>query len=367
MLEFHTTDRPAPLHLHEGLTRYLRQTPVTPDPLNDIDYAALGDRARARYDRARIVYLSGGIFLNTPDVVAAKKLVTQCFAENSGRNSGHVGMMIDGESTLGKTTLCKGLMRYVYAQWTKYVDPLIEDLNPIPVVYVEVPAGATAKSLMATFAEFFGMNVRSGESMVSIRSRVVQMLNASGTQLVVVDELHNLADRTVGNGETVDLLKTLHNDVPATFVYAGIDLTTDGSLLNGPRGRQLSGRFTRLPLTRINVATDDGKARWLSIIRGFEKSLPLRHHEVGSLTELAPYLYSRTGGSIGSLARLITGAAIETITDPDITIERVDVDLLETRTLDIAAETFRDANPCHVATRTSRPRAAATRPVGVRA
>lgn len=349
MIQFHTNDRPAALHRMEDLDRYL-STPITvPEAIDDAAYQRMSSADRAAYDRSRVLYLSGGIVIDTPQVSRARLLLTQHFAENAGRNSGHAGLMLSGDSTVGKTTTCKALMRYVHSQYDKQY-PDFRKHGRVPVVYIEVPAGSTGKLLMKTFADFFGLTVRSGESMVSIRTRVVDLLNDAGTQLIVVDELHNLMGGTRQNGESVDVLKNLHNDLAATFVYAGIDLM-DSALLTGARGRQISGRFTALEMTRLDVTDAEDRATWIRLITKLEKMLPLRHHEAGTLKTLAPYLYERTSGSIGSLSRLITGAAIETIMNPNITKETLDKDLLETRVLDIAAETARKARALRAATR----------------
>jgi hypothetical protein len=191
---------------------------------------------------------------------------------------------------------------------------------------------------MRTFTDFFGMTVRNGETMVSLRNRVVDLLNAAGTQLVVIDELHNLARNTQGNGESHDVLKNLHNDLAATFLYAGINVQ---KMLSGERGQQIGGRFALLELQRYNLSKAGDKKTWRGLIARFEECLPLRHHEAGTLPGLSDYLYERTNGSLGSLGRLLTSAAIETITNDDIALERLDEALLETQELDIAAETAR--------------------------
>jgi hypothetical protein len=336
MIHFHNSDRPAPLHNREGLTTYLNTTTAVPETLSDSDYAALGPVARNRYDRARVVYLSGGILIETPSLTRAKKVLHDCFNDNIGRNSGHTGLILNGDSTVGKTTTTKALMQYVYNAY-KRQSPGFDVEQTVPVVYIEVPAGSTGKLLIKTFAEFFGMTVRSGESMVSLRSRVTSVIAAAGTQLIVVDELHNLASKTAGNGESVDVLKSLHNDLPCTFVYAGIDLT-DGRLLAGPRGQQLSARFDIMPMSRFNLSRAEDRKTWKQLINAFEAKLPLRHHEKGTLATMQDYLFERTNGSIGSLSRLITGSAIETITNPKIEREHIDRDLLDSRRLDFAAE-----------------------------
>lgn len=336
MYQFHDTDRPAALFRRESLDEYLTSSLTPrPDPLSDPDYASLDSFERARHDRARLLYLSGGILFGTAQYNKGRRLLGQAFAANIGRNSGHAGLVVSGASTLGKTTLCKSLMRDVFKDYSSQF-PDFRDHNRIPVVYVEVPAGSTGKLLMRTFTEFFGMTVAHSETMASLRTRVVDMLNASGTQLVVIDELHNLNRNTQGNGESHDVLKNLHNDVPSTFLYAGINLQ---KTLQSERGQQIGGRFALLEMQRYNYATATDKKTWNALVSKFEERLPLRHHEAGTLPAMSQYLFERTNGSIGSLGRLLTGAAKDAITDDTIAFERIDRDLLDAQDIDVAAET----------------------------
>jgi hypothetical protein len=335
MIHFHSDDRPAALQRLEDLDAYLSSTPKAPPVLDDKAYKSLSDEERAAYDRTRLLHLSGGIVLGTPNYSRARLLLERAFAANVGRNSGHAGLVISGASTLGKTTLCKSLMRHVYRAYGAQF-PGFRSQNRVPVVYIEVPAGSTGKLLMRTFADFFGITVTSGETMLSIRNRVVDLLNAAGTQLVVIDELHNLARNTQGNGESHDVLKNLHNDLAATFVYAGINVK---KMLDSERGQQIGGRFALLELSRYNASVPRDMTTWNALITTFEQQLPLRHHDLGTLAPMADYLFERTNGSIGSLGRLITGAASDAITDDSIRFERVDRALLDAQQLDVAAET----------------------------
>ncbi|MGO4104682.1 ATP-binding protein [Leifsonia sp. YAF41] len=335
-LLFHNADRPTSLHDRDGLTAFLGRRIPRPDMLSETDYAAQSDTARTEYDRSRIVYASGGIVIATPHVTDATRLLTQAFAVNVGRNSGHAGLMLNGDSTVGKTETAKTLMRTVFSQYTRMF-PDYQEHGRLPIVYVSVPAASTGKLLMKTFADFLGLPVTGRESMGEIRSRVVQALVAAGTQLIVVDELQNLVGRSVGLGESVDVLKNLHNEVPATFVYAGFGLT-NGDLLSGPKGQQLRGRFTILDMERLNLGDITDRKTWTGLIAAFEKKLPLRHQETGTLRELRDYLYLRTSGSIGSLAKLLTGATIELISNPKYTQERLTEEVMDTVKLDQFAE-----------------------------
>lgn len=339
---FHDDDRPARLNQREGLTRYLSSPPTPPARATRDDLDNMSAIDRATYDRARIVHLSGGILIATQQLRAAQKMLLRSFAVNSGRNSGHAGLMISGNSTVGKTTVTKALMQWTFGKYRSQF-PDFNSHGRVPVVYIEVPAASTAKLLMRSFADFFGLSVRNAEPMDSIRRRVIDTMSDARTQLIVVDELHNLAHRNVGNGDSVDVLKSLHNDVAATFVYAGIDLLS-GDLLAGTRGQQIAGRFESLEMKPFHTRTATDRDDWVRFLVSYERELLLADHPHGTIPTMHEYLYERTGGSIGSLGRLLTGAAIEAITNPDLA-EAITQPLLDTITIDHTAEARRKAAP----------------------
>ncbi|MET0799511.1 MAG: TniB family NTP-binding protein [Rhodococcus sp. (in: high G+C Gram-positive bacteria)] len=340
MLQFHNADRPASLTSREELTRFLTTKRNATERLTVDAIRKLSAPDKDAYDRERFMHLSGGIVISTPHLQTTKKLLTKAFVQNMGRNSGHHGVMLSGDSTLGKTTIAKSLMQYVHSQYNRQF-PDYAQHGKLPVVFVEVPVASTPKLLMRNFADFLGLSVRTGESARDIQVRVVQALKQAGTQLVVIDELHNLLGSRDGNTQTVDALKSLHNDLPATFLYAGIDIAQNGLLNGTARGAQLSGRFHVLELSRLDIDIAEQADAWEELIDAFEAGLPLANHGAGTLRKLSPYLHERTGGSIGSLGRLITGAAVDAITDGNPADERITKARLDAQLLDHAAESGR--------------------------
>ncbi|MCY7287296.1 MAG: TniB family NTP-binding protein [Cryobacterium sp.] len=341
-IKFHTPDtRPGRVDRLPSLTEYLKKPALTvPEHLTDQEYAALGKNARADYDQARLAYLSGGLFLPTPYFNSAKRMLHDCFENNFADNTGHTGVMLSGHGTVGKTTITKQLAKWVYNDYRRSF-PEFEADNRVPVVFIEVPAASTGKSLMVEFAEFLGLTYKPSDTMTGLRNRVTDMLNRIGTQLVIVDELHNLSRKNVATGETVQILKELHDDLPATFLYAGINLTTEGELLSGSTGRQLAGRFSVLEMRNFALSTPQDVNVWMGVVDAFERKLCLRHQEPGSLVEEWQYLCDRTNGNISSLSKLLTGEAIRAIRNPARTTERLDQAAFVQRTLDHAAETAR--------------------------
>ena len=145
-----------------------------------------------------------------------------------------------------------------------------------------------------------------------------------------VDEIHNVSLATRAGAEASDMLKYFSERIPATFVYAGIDVER-ARLLSGTRGEQIAGRFGM-----IRTSAFPRSEYWTGLVSALEDSLRLHHHQPGALAGLEEYLHRRTGGMIGSLLRLIRGAAIQAVIDGTEKITRAALDSIG---VDIASET----------------------------
>ncbi|MYT19290.1 ATP/GTP-binding protein, partial [Streptomyces sp. SID7760] len=135
--------------------------------------------------------------------------------------------------------------------------------------------------------------------------------------------------------------------IAATFVYAGIDVTAT-PLFTGTRGAQLAGRATLIDCDTIPARRGTSQP-FRDLVAALEASLDLNRHRPGSLVHLAPYLHTRTGGRIGSLARLLRQAAITAILDGT---ERITKTALDAVVLDHLAED--NQRPRYPANRTPR-------------
>jgi len=126
-----------------------------------------------------------------------------------------------------------------------------------------------------------------------------------------------------------DYLKYFTEHLPATFVYAGIDVERSG-LFTGVRGKQIAGRCVL-----IQTATFPYQEEWKALIATLDAALRLHHQPAGALIGLDRYLHDRTGGSIGSLSHLVRAAAITAILDGS---ERITRKLLKDIPVDHASE-----------------------------
>ncbi|MFC9163450.1 ATP-binding protein [Streptomyces fungicidicus] len=311
----------------EGWRRFIDGQPKPPVLLAPGDLQRLSPDERVRYDdnrldhHARLLVVSTSFVEKT--VICGRRLVLL----NRHTISARRGLIVSGLPGTGKTSAITQLGRS-HELLDRARHPNVPDR--IPVLYITVPPAATPRMVAAEFARFLGLPVRARSNMTDIIEAVVGVCTDTCVGLVLVDEIHNISQTTRSGAEVSDTLKYFSERIPATFVYAGIDIE-NSELLAGVRGAQIAGRFTLVP-TRPFPYGDE----WKGLVATMEQTLLLHDHPPGSLVKLDRYLYNRTAGMIGALSHAIRGAAIDAILSGT---ERITEGVLRAIPLDHAAET----------------------------
>lgn len=290
----------------------------------------MGDQTRNRYNERRIDYHSELQVVRTSTVNEVSHQGRLLTLLNRREHGARRGLIISGERTTGKTTALRQLGR-LHDLRTRQRYP---GSRRVPVVYVTAPPKGSPRKLAIEFARFLGLPVISPRhNTVDITSAVCQVLIEARTDLVLVDEIHLMNLATTAGEELSDHLKYFTEHLPATFIYAGIDVENSG-LFTGIRGGQIAGRCTLLHTGPFPLNSE-----WEGLVATMETTLRLHHHKADTLTDLHPYLHQRTSGMIGSLSHLIRAAAISAILDGS---ERITRRQLDTIRVDHASEsTFR--------------------------
>jgi Bacterial TniB protein len=309
-----------------GWRRFVDAPAAALDLLPEPVWQALPEGDRATYDDARINYHSELVVVATSTVREVARQGRLLTLLNRREISARRGMIVSGLQTTGKSTALKQLGRtHELKVRQRHPDP-----TRIPVVYVTTPPKGSPRKLAMEFARFLGLPpIRRSYNATDIADAVCQILIEAKVDLVLVDEIHNLNLATSAGEDMSDHLKYFTEHLPATFVYAGINVERSG-LFTGVRGKQIAGRCVL-----VNTGPFPCQAEWSGLVATLEAALRLHHHQPGTLTGLDQYLHSRTGGMIGSLSHLIRAAALTAILDGCETITR---DLLDSIPVDHAAQ-----------------------------
>ncbi|WP_166879115.1 ATP-binding protein [Salinibacterium sp. ZJ450] len=281
-------------------------------------------------------FLFNDIIVPTDPLTTAVRYVTEDLEPVNRNNPDRWGLAISGEGGMGKTTIADAVMRRSFKIYEQD-HPGAAYPESLPVAYVKIPSSATPKRMMQAFADFYGITMTEREPTESIVKRVLAHMADADTRLVVIDELHRLPPGLHrGLAEPKDLLRELLDDVVATFIYAGVDLPEMG-IFDGPTGRQIASRFSLLEVNRLPRHATDEEETWRGVIEYIEKKLPLFAQPAGSLVDLDEFLYQQTLGSLGTLMRMICGAAKTLIARGNPDSEVITEDILRRRTRDMQA------------------------------
>ena len=319
-------DRREPTMTLTGWRRFVDSPPATFDLLHDAQWEQLSDDDRGRYDQARINYHSEMVVVATSTVREVARQGRLLTLLNRREISARRGLIVSGLQTTGKSTALKQLGR-THELMVRQRHP---GRDRIPVVYVTTPPKGSPRKLAMEFARFLGLPpIRRSYNTTDIADAVCQILIESRVDLVLVDEIHNLNLATSAGEDMSDHLKYFTEHLPATFVYAGINVERSG-LFTGVRGKQIAGRCVL-----INTGPFPYHQEWSGLVATMEAALRLHHHQPGTLTTVDKYLHQRTSGMIGSLSHLIRAAALTAILDGSEAITR---GLLDSIPVDHAAQ-----------------------------
>jgi hypothetical protein len=251
------------LTMLEGWRAFLGHDPEPPALLPAAAWEQLPEQDRLAYDDQRLEYHIRLGVIHTPmlaEVLQAGRLLTML---NREAVSARRGLILSGPGGTGKTTAVTQLgKRHEILDQRRH--PHAAPGSRIPVVYVTVPPAATPRMLAAEFARFLGLPVTARANITDIIEAVCGVLVDCRASLVLCDEIHNLQLGTRAGGEVSDTLKYFSERLPATFVYAGIDVENAG-LFTGTRGQQIAGRFSMISARPFGctppVAVDRGDLR----------------------------------------------------------------------------------------------------------
>ncbi len=324
---------------HEKLTYLLENhTPARPEEMTVATHAKLGVDEQKEFAERRARRIAGGIVVVTPELTELGIEVRR--AEHvAARDIGRTGVILNGPPTCGKTTAAFNAMLGAFERHVVRHPDWKRDKH-IPVVYIEVPPGSTARGIMGRFLRFFQVEFFERMTLEERTQAVTKHLQRAHTSLIVIDEMQNLARLSNGTFDSAQAIKNLLNSVKAVPLYVGFGL--DQLFSSDYLGLQFASRSTEVRIGRLGFKTEKEKNLWRALVRAFESQFALFNHPKGTLDPHAEYLWRRTSGSIGALSRLLTVAALDLVyLKPK--QQLITVELLHTVKLDLRTEELYDA------------------------
>ena len=179
------------------------------------------------------------------------------------------------------------------------------DHEHIPVLCVQMPSDPSVLRFYVAMLAALGAPLRLNQRLPALEQLALSLLRSVEVRMLVIDEVHNiLAGNSSNRREFLNLLRFLGNELRIPLVGVG----TREAYLAIRSDDQLENRFEPivLPLWEVN---DDS----CSLLASFAAAFPLRNRSNIATPEMGRYLLTRSEGTIGELAHLLTSAAVAAV------------------------------------------------------
>ena len=170
---------------------------------------------------SRVAQLDRAI-IQHPAWIHAKVGIENCVAKSRAYRE-PLGCLLLADGGMGKTTICRAILSQMPLS-TKIEERFEKTI--IPAFYAEIPSPATVKTVAASLlAKLHDPNPLAGTT-AQMTKRLIRLLAECETQLVFLDEFHQLFDiqksTTRVNTLVCDWIKSLVNNTKVSFCLVGL-------------------------------------------------------------------------------------------------------------------------------------------------
>jgi hypothetical protein len=284
-----------------------------PDVLDRTQLRALGEKARAEYDRRRRVWHANLGPIKTPQLAALHEDlwdIVDSNAQDGDKAKGAVA--IDAFPGLGKTTAVLAFAKQFHQRELQEEGSRTGDGHERwPVCRVGLTGNTGMREFNRAMLEFFAHPGTSRGTAAEFARRALDCVLSCQVRLLVIDDLHFLRWRAKTGVEVSNHFKYIANEFPVTLLFVGVGLAerglfSEGSSYGDAIMAQTGRRTTRLDFGPFTVDTERGRWEWRQMLLALEQRVVLAEKHPGMLAdELSDYLFARSTGHIGSLMTLI--------------------------------------------------------------
>ena len=232
-------------------------------------------------------------------------------------------LLIVGESGAGKSTILETYAnqfppltledlqagRPEALELSDMVKNALQDADLRRVMRMEVPERATRRSFVAAALGMWGYKARDHWDTNQIIDRVVFLVNETRTELILLDEGHQLVNQSnpEATADIIEFIKSLLNRIGVSIVIAGLPKLLDAVKKSGDK--QLKRRMVKSVVLRpYKWTTHQGRLRFRALLMSFEENLGLPSPSNLHEHETAMRIYVATGGEVGIVSQYLSEA-----------------------------------------------------------
>jgi hypothetical protein len=212
-------------------------------------------------------------------------------------------LLIVGPTNNGKTMIVEKFRR---AHPPDEASETEDGVASVPVLKVQMPDGPDERRFFGGILQALGFPHVPSESISRRQDSAMRMLRATGVNLLIIDEVHNLlAGAQVQQRRMLNLLRWLGNELQIPLVAVG----TAEALHAIQSDDQLANRFEPVGLPPWSEGEE-----YRQLLSTLEAVLPLRHASHLAKPALAQKILSAAEGILGEVVTIVTRAAVRAIT-----------------------------------------------------
>jgi Cdc6-like AAA superfamily ATPase len=259
---------------------------------------------RAKYKKMPIedrMQLVESLYIHFPRNEAALKSIHACHT-HAKRSKEPEGILIQGETGAGKTTLVKLYMK-------DYPRTHTDEKTIVPVLYGSVPVPATCKNLVTALLVAIGDPAAEKGAQITQTLRLKRYVEACCVELLILDEFQHFQDRDSHKVlKTVsDWLKLLMEETGVPIVLAGLPYSH--TILDAAGNEQLQRRFAvRIELEAFRYSTSKERQDFRRFLNVIDEKLPLAEKSDLADPCTALCVFEATKGVVAHVMKLIRHA-----------------------------------------------------------
>ncbi|MDQ0825574.1 Cdc6-like AAA superfamily ATPase [Arthrobacter sp. B2I5] len=293
---------------HRGFTEELLDHGRRTTPVSVNEYLSLPSLQRIAFDDMRRRIITRGVMVKNDSYLNVQGVLARVMREHQYASGGGHGVLVTGDSYTGKTTVARILMLDLLTQRLNQ-DPRCVERGEVPVAYVNLPSTGTPLGLYRMIAQFYGLPIGHRETEARLEGMVQHAINDCRTELLVIDDVHNLKYGGAHSRKVSAAIRRLGDDIDCPILLIGIGLQNT-NLLSGPEGAQIAERYRVAEMVSYEKRSSKG---WKMLVSSLVSSMPLFGENQLGLKALGADLHTLTNGRIGALNSLVSRAALDLI------------------------------------------------------
>lgn len=318
---------------HRGFMEELLDHGTRTPPVSIMEYRAMPAPDRDAFNENRRQIITSGLMVRNDSYLNVQAVLVRVMREHQYGSGGGHGVLVSADSYLGKTTVARILMLELLTQRLRNDPDCVRD-GDVPVAYVNLPSTGTPLGLYRMIAQFYGLPIGHRETEARLEGMVQHAINQCRTELLVIDDVHNLKYGGAHSRKVSAAIRRLGDDIDCPILLTGIGLERT-NLLSGPEGAQIAERYRSAEM--VSYENENSKA-WQMLVKSLVGSMPLFGDNNEGLRSLTAELHELTCGRIGTLNSILSRIALDLIDADDPEREVITRRMAKAKAAEIAEE-----------------------------